>query len=334
MKNGLKSVFGKNIGSVETKVLSIADELFGGKFKNNVKNLANLTDDELTKVIKSAGFKSTRKSFISSFIASGKNNQEIDRIINNGLKQNLTPKMIKYQLTKELNLEPIFSHEIYELKVPKVKGGGKQGGGSTGGGNLNRPPLPTGGQQMPPLPPNFPNPGGVNWGNMYNMVQYVNSRSVSQIASRLKNKFPKAPDNKINEIAQNLKNANAYSEMEYNQMFDEAVAGFTPEYEKILLKPTAKTILGKIWQSSPRWVKVLIALTLIGGANEFFNLFGYNVGDFSSWFTSTWKNFVAQFGKGVVKGGKKPIDDTKPNKDDGEKPSDNNKSGDVDMSKY
>jgi hypothetical protein len=181
--------------------------------------------------------------------------------------------------------------------------------------NITAPHIPSpGGVHLPPYPQvlqQYPYPSNIDLNALYQINQY-RGKTVSQIVARLKSRFPKASESKLNEMAENVSQAGARSEMEYNQMINEAIDSFSPEYQKMLSKPTAKTILGKIWNWSPKWLRWVIGLTLIGGANEFFNLFGVNIGTFTQWLTSVVKKGAKQGGEGIIKGVKEPVDNTTP----------------------
>lgn len=186
-------------------------------------------------------------------------------------------------------------------------------GGWPGAGS-NVPPINTPAPMLPlPSPsPYFPPiPNNVDLGSLYQLSQY-RGKTASQILGRLKNRFPKAPESELNKIADNLYRAGAASEMEFNMMLQEAMDGFLPQYDKIMAKPTAKTILGKIWDKSPKWIRFIITVALIVEANELFDLTGVNIGDFTRWLTSSMKSFASEAGKGAVEGIKKPVDGSEP----------------------
>lgn len=140
--DALRNLLGSKLPQAERSLLAGAGRLFGNRV-TNVASLSKLTDAELNQALKTAEFKAYRASITAGLIA--QHESDINRIIKSFDVTTKQGRMgAKAAIANKLQVKNAFADDIFNSKVPKPKGGGgstgggNQGGGSTGGGsNLN-----------------------------------------------------------------------------------------------------------------------------------------------------------------------------------------------------
>ncbi len=261
------------VPALERKIITSLEGKLG-------KKIAQATDAEIATALKSAELTVLRKEIAAAVYASEKT--MIDDVFS---KYNMSIPGDASKAYAELQTKGLNRSILRDVASEWKAGGGKV---ASGGSSAAAPAA-----SSTPAPTSFTIP------QIEAQLSSVNLLDREAVLARLKNLFPKAPSSDLTRIVNNLEKAELRTQMEFDKAYTEAVAGYGPQYQKVLKDPGTYAKAKNVYDGLGKWQKRIFWAVLIVGGYKALKAVGVPVDKATGWLLKGMADMVKDQAAGV-----------------------------------